>query len=84
MKRNFKGQNIGTLKVLSRTKPDKNGKVRWLCKCCCGNTLVVSERKLDVAGPKVCPAFLLCLDLLLSRPDRTYRVQVWCDSALKF
>lgn len=39
---NLIGYKFGKLKVLSRVENTSSGKTRWLCKCDCGNTKVVT------------------------------------------
>lgn len=41
-----KGQRFGSLIVVERAENDQNGKAMWLCKCDCGNSIVVSAKNL--------------------------------------
>ena len=38
--KDLKGQRFGKLTVIDRYENTKSGRVRWLCKCDCGNTVV--------------------------------------------
>lgn len=40
------GMKIGRLTAISRAENTKQNKAQWLCKCDCGNTVVVSRRHL--------------------------------------
>ena len=53
------GQTFGFLTALSRqgTSAGKNKKARWLCRCCCGNTVVRESQYLRTkhrAAPRHC------------------------------
>lgn len=38
---NLVGQKFGTLTVIKRVHNSKCGKVQWLCKCTCGNEIII-------------------------------------------
>ena len=48
------GKKFGDLTVVSLSEPTPSGKRRWLCKCTCGNTTVVSEDNLKRGHTKSC------------------------------
>lgn len=48
------GQRFGRLSVISRAENDKNGNVRWLCLCDCGNEVIVSTKSLKNGHTKSC------------------------------
>ena len=43
---NLTGQRFGKLTVLCEADRTKNNKVRWLCKCDCGNLVKVTTTSL--------------------------------------
>lgn len=57
---NLKGRRFGQLEVLERVE-NKNGRVRWLCKCDCENTCIVSAHELKAGKTRSCGCY---------RPDR--------------
>lgn len=71
---NFKdvtGQRFGLLTVIKRVENDKQGNSRWLCKCDCENTAIVSGKDLQRAHTKSCG----CLHEKHSKSQtRLYRV----------
>ena len=61
---NFKdltGQKFGRLTVIKRADNNKNGSTRWLCKCDCGNTIVISLERDVLNLERSCIKRNLCL-----------------------
>ena len=50
----LRGQKFGRLTVIERAENAKDGKVRWLCQCECGNEVVVSSDHLRRGNTKSC------------------------------
>lgn len=48
------GQKFGRWTVIERAENDKHGKVRWLCKCDCGNETVVVGSNLTLGKSRCC------------------------------
>ena len=48
------GQTFGRLTVLQRAGKAKDGHIRWLCRCSCGNEVVVSSRNLKHGYTQSC------------------------------
>lgn len=48
------GQKFGRLLVLERTENNKNNNSQWLCKCDCGNTVIVTGASLRSGNTKSC------------------------------
>ena len=46
------GLQVGRLTVLERVENNKNGTAQWLCKCSCGNTIVVTSGNLNRKSTK--------------------------------
>src|SRR5581483_4278941 len=51
---NLVGNKYGKLLVLKRLENSKDGKTKWLCKCECGNEVVVTGNNLRSGGSKSC------------------------------
>ena len=51
------GNTYGYLTVISRAKNDKNGRARWLCKCKCGNEIIVMGKNLRTGNTKSCGCY---------------------------
>lgn len=51
------GKRFGRLVVLERTSSVGDKKVKWLCKCDCGNTTVVTADSLRSGGTKSCGCY---------------------------
>ncbi len=51
---NLTGQTFNYLTVLSQAANSKHGQSRWLCKCKCGNTVIVSGTQLKSGKTKSC------------------------------
>lgn len=51
------GRRFGHLTVIEKRKPPK-GRCQWLCKCDCGNTIIVVGNKLQNGGRKTCGCYL--------------------------
>lgn len=43
---NLVGKHIGNLTVVERTASSKHGESRWVCKCTCGGSIVLSYRQI--------------------------------------
>ena len=52
----LKGKKLGRLTVVSR-EASKNGKVRWLCKCTCGNFKTVTSENLKSGHVQSCGCY---------------------------
>ena len=50
----IKGQRFGTLTVLKRAESSKDGKASWICRCDCGNEIVVVGKNLRNGNTKSC------------------------------
>ena len=50
------GLRFGNLTALSRVSSE-NGRTKWLCRCLCGNQVVVSSRDLKVGHTKSCGCY---------------------------
>ena len=50
----LKGLRVGRLKVLYKSKKDKNGNNYWMCKCDCGNLTEVRATYLNLKKVKSC------------------------------
>lgn len=48
------GNKYGNLAVIERAENTKDGKARWLCKCDCGNTVIVIGKHLRSGNTKSC------------------------------
>ncbi|MBO5036736.1 MAG: AP2 domain-containing protein [Clostridia bacterium] len=48
------GKTFGDLTVVSLSEPTLSGRRRWLCRCVCGNTKIVSEDNLKRGHTKSC------------------------------
>ena len=48
------GKRFGRLVVLSRQENTKSGKAKWLCKCDCGNTTIVTSDSLKSGHTSSC------------------------------
>lgn len=48
------GQRFGRLVVLERAENEPKKHARWLCKCDCGNELIVQSHCLKLGGQKSC------------------------------
>ncbi|MCI9267287.1 MAG: hypothetical protein HFF40_00345 [Lawsonibacter sp.] len=48
------GQRFGRLTVIERAESAKDGHVRWLCRCDCGNTAIVSGNDLKKGTSRSC------------------------------
>lgn len=65
------GQRFGKLIVIKKMENDKDNKIKWLCKCDCGNIAIVSGKDLQRAHTKSCG----CLHEKHSKSEtRLYRV----------
>ena len=64
--KNLIGNQYGLLTVVDTAEPDAKGNRRWLCRCECGNTVVVLEGKLVRLHTRSCGC--------LKSPDLTGRV----------
>lgn len=58
-KKNLKGQKFGRLEVIEESQPfrNKDGSIQcagWLCKCDCGNTVVIRANSLLMNSTKSC------------------------------
>ena len=51
------GLTFGRLIVLSRAPEDKTGRVRWHCRCACGNKIITSAKNLRNGDTKSCGCF---------------------------
>ncbi|MBQ4060553.1 MAG: hypothetical protein IJD46_00865 [Bacilli bacterium] len=51
------GNTYGYLTVISRAENDKNGRARWLCKCKCGNEIIVMGKNLRSGNTKSCGCY---------------------------
>ena len=51
------GNIYGYLTVLKRVENDKDGRARWLCKCKCGNEVVVLGKHLRSGNTKSCGCY---------------------------
>lgn len=51
------GNTYGYLTVISRAENDKNGRARWLCKCKCGNEVIVMGKNLRTGNTKSCGCY---------------------------
>lgn len=54
---NLKGRRFGMLKVLERAE-NKNDRVRWFCKCECGNTCIVTAHELKAKKTTSCGCYV--------------------------
>lgn len=61
------GRKFGKLTVIERAENAKNGRVRWLCKCECGNSIAVLSYSLKRGQTKSCG----CLKHM-SPPNKTH------------
>lgn len=52
------GQKFGRLTVIERKENSKNGTARWLCKCECGNYVVVLSSMLKSGRTKSCGCYM--------------------------
>jgi len=50
----LRGSKFGLLTVIKRVKGDKNGNIRWLCYCDCGNKSTVAGNNLLAGRTKTC------------------------------
>lgn len=51
------GNTYGYLTVIARAENSKDGRARWLCKCKCGNEVVVSGKSLRSGNTKSCGCY---------------------------
>ena len=51
------GNTYGYLTVIGRAENDRNGRARWLCKCKCGNKIVVMGKNLRTGNTKSCGCY---------------------------
>lgn len=65
------GQRIGRLTVISRAENTRQNKAQWLCKCDCGNRIVVSRRHLKDSSTNSCG----CLQREVAKTTRTLHGQ---------
>lgn len=52
------GQRFGRLVVIRRAKNASDGKTQWLCKCDCGNAVVVRSSHLRDGNTKSCGCYM--------------------------
>lgn len=64
------GQKFGRLTVIERADKTKCGSVKWLCKCDCGNEVVVNGTALRNGGTKSCG----CLHIETARNQGSSRL----------
>lgn len=75
------GQRFGKLEVLSMEGVDKYRSAKWLCKCDCGNTCVVTSNNLRRGQTQSCG----CLRVEKASSTATHRMsrsriyRIWCD-----
>lgn len=51
------GQRVGRLLIVSRAENTKQNKAQWLCRCDCGNEVIVSRRSLKDASTTSCGCY---------------------------
>lgn len=51
------GNRYGYLTVINRAKNDKEGHAQWLCKCDCGNEIIVRGKSLRSGNTKSCGCY---------------------------
>lgn len=51
------GQRFGKLVVIEKAYKDTRGEWKWLCKCDCGNTKIVSGNKLRTGNTRSCGCY---------------------------
>ena len=76
------GQKFGRLTVLERVENAKCGKVRWLCRCDCGNEVIVNGSSLTSQNTKSCGCFhkeLISQLVTTHGMTRTKIYSVWCS-----
>ena len=52
--KNLVGEQFGQLQVIARAENTKNGTAQWLCKCSCGNEIIVPTASLKQGLTKSC------------------------------
>ena len=65
------GQLFGRLTVIEEAGRNKWGKVKWMCRCSCGNYVVVDSGSLRSGNTKSCGCYNLEVSLLRSKKDLT-------------
>lgn len=65
------GQKFGRLTVIKRVENNNNNKVCFLCKCDCGNTIVVTGSRLKTGNTKSCGC--LHKEILIANNKKTKR-----------
>ena len=76
------GKRYGRLVVLSRGENAKNGAVRWVCKCDCGNTTVVYRSALQSGLSKSCGCLNYEINSNIHKThgySKTRIYGVWCN-----
>lgn len=73
------GQKFGRLTVLERVDRNKHGKVRWLCKCACGNVAVVLGESLRNGRTKSCGCLKQESKTTIHGGYKTRLYHVWRD-----
>lgn len=48
------GEKFGMLSVINRAENDNQGRAKWLCKCECGNNIIVTSTHLKTGHTKSC------------------------------
>ena len=71
---NLTGLKVGLLTVVAKDSLDKNGHVRWLCRCVCGNTTVVQSSNLCREHTRSCGN---CLTRVKHSMAGTHPYNVW-------
>lgn len=57
MNADLTGQRFGRLTVLERAPSDKSGRIRWECRCDCGNKTIVAGTRLRKGASQSCGCY---------------------------
>lgn len=75
------GKKFGYLTIIGRAEKDKYGRIPWLCKCDCGNTMVTHFRPLETGAVKSCGCYRnkrLARDVFIHGKSKTKLYNCWC------
>jgi len=80
------GDQFNRLTVISLSRKDKHGNLYWLCKCNCGNQVVVRAGNLRTNHTKSCGCFMkerskeICIERNLKHGLSDTRLyNIWCN-----
>lgn len=70
------GQKFGRLVALYPTTPTKNGNMKWLCRCECGNEIIVDNQSLKKGATKSCGCLAKEICILTHTKHKMYKTKL--------